>query len=71
MPKEKNATDLRSLQAHQEVGGASLTFQEMADNERSSYEEYTAKGRDVVGGIDGKIHSKMAKIYWFKKPIRK
>ena len=65
MPKEKNATDVRSLQSHQEVGGASLTFQEMADNERSSYEEYTANGDDMVGGIDGKIHSKMAKIYWF------
>ena len=25
----------------------------------------------MTGGIDGEIHSKMAKIYWFKKLIRK
>ena len=41
---------------------------------RSIYEEYAAKGGNVVGEIDGEIHLKMAKMktcYWFKKPIRK
>ena len=29
---------------------------------RSSWEEYAAKGGDLVGEIDGEIHSMMSKI---------
>ena len=54
------------MQVHQEVGGIARTFQELADHVRSSYEEYAAKGSDVVGEIDGEIHSKMAKAIGFK-----
>ena len=65
MPKEKKTTDLRALQAHQKVVGISSTFQDMDGHARSSYEEYAAKGDDVVGEIASEIHSKMVKRYWF------
>ena len=29
---------------------------------RSSWEDYAAKGGDLLGEIDGEIHSKMSKI---------
>ena len=70
MPKEKKQTYLSAVQVHQEVGGTDHTFQELADHVRSISEEYAAKGSDVVGVIDGEIHSKMAKMktcYWFRK----
>ena len=54
---------MRDLQAHQEVGETACTFQDMDDRARISQKEYAAKGGNVVGGIDGKIHSKMAKRY--------
>ena len=56
MPNEKKTTDLRAVQAHQEVGGTSRTFQELADHVISSSEEYAAKGGDVMGEIDDEIH---------------
>ena len=43
LPKEKNTTDLRALQAHQDVGGTSCTFQELADRVRRIYEEYAGR----------------------------
>ena len=65
LPKWKKTTDLRDLQAHHEVGGIARKFQDMDDHARSSYGECAVKGGDVAGAIDDKIHSKMAKIYWF------
>ena len=53
---------LRAVQAHQEAGGTARKSQNMGDHVRGSYEEYTAKGGDLVGEIDDKIHSKMSKI---------
>ena len=40
-------------------------FQELDDHVRISYEEYSAKGGNVVAEIDSEIHPKMVKIYWF------
>ena len=56
---------MRDLQAHQKMGEAARTFQDMADRTRISYEEYATKGGNAAEEIDGEIHSKMAKIYWF------
>ena len=50
------------MQAHQEAGETPRKFQDMGDHARGSYEEYTAKGGDLVGEIDDEIHSKMSKI---------
>ena len=44
------------MQAHQEVGGTTCTFQDLADDVRSSWEEYAAKGGDMMGDIDGEIY---------------
>ena len=35
-PKEKNSTDLRAMQVHQEFGGTARIFQELADCAKSS-----------------------------------
>ena len=71
MLKEKKTTDIRAVQAHQDVGeGAVYILQDLDEHERSSYEDYTTKGGVVVGEIYGEIHSNMAKVkpwYWFKK----
>ena len=59
---------MRAVQAHQEAVKTARTFQDLADNSRSSQEEEYAKGGDVAGDIDGEIHLKMAKMktcYWF------
>ena len=50
------------MQAHQEAGGPARKFQDMGDHARGSYDEYTAKGGDLVGEIDDDIHLKMSKI---------
>ena len=50
------------MQVHQEVRGTASKFQDMDDNVRGSYEEYTAKGGDLVGEIDDEIRSNMSKI---------
>ena len=36
LPKEKKTMDLSAVQVHHEVGGIDCTFQDMADNVRSS-----------------------------------
>ena len=71
MSKEKKTTDLRAVQAHQDVGGTTRKFKELSDHARSSQEEYATKGDNVAGEIDGEIHSKVVEICWFEKPIRK
>ena len=43
-------------------GGASCTFTNLDDHARSSYEEYSAKGGNLGGGVDGEIHSNMTKL---------
>ena len=63
MPKEKKTTDIRDVQSYQEVGGDARKFKDLAYHKRISLEEYSPKGGDVAGEIDGKIHSKMEKIY--------
>ena len=54
--KENKTTDLRVLQAHQEVGGTTCTFKYLADHARRIQEDQAAKGGDMAGQIDGKIH---------------
>ena len=56
------------MKAHNKVGGMPVHLQDLDDHVRSSSEEYSAKGGDVVGEIDGEIHPKMEKMktcYWF------
>jgi len=57
LSKEKKSTDLRALRAHQEAGGTARTFQELADQAKSSQEEYAAKGGDAAGATNDGMRS--------------
>ena len=52
------------------MDGTARTFQDLDECARRNSEEYSTKGGNVVGDIDGDIHSKMAKGYWLKRTIR-